>query len=333
MSNPFLAQFERENRTRAAIYTSLIVGILFLILSWIKALEFYEIPEDKSDGFVVNFGTTDKGSGNIQTRNTPNPLDNDIESAPPAKEKPIEKEVVTPPKVVPKKVVPKPTPAPKVKVKPSPEPPIKTTTKESPVKVKEQPPAPQPSKKTPEPSTKPSPPAKADPTPTPPQPPAPAPQPKVEDRAIFKKGGNGTRGTDPRQGGNSNGDDKPGTVGDKGQPDGVDEKGIFKGKSGSGGGGNGGGGGSGASMALTGFKFSSRPQLNDPYEETGKIVFKIKVDGDGEIISLTSVESTVSQQVVNWYKQKILQQKIVPTTDGDRPEVSSGTIYINIVSK
>jgi periplasmic protein TonB len=330
MSNPYLSILERENRTKAFWWTVVVITIVALLLFFIKAFDLHELPMQPSGGIEINFGLSKTGSGDLDTRNIPNPLKERIESAPPAevKPKPVRPEPVrpTPPKVVPRAKPPK--------VKPLPTPPIKTTTKESPVKVKDQPPAPKPE---PRPSTTPTTPAPGPSKPAAQPAPAPA-QPKIDDNGLFKpkpgpSGGNGTSGSNPRPGGANSGDDAPGTPGTKGHPDG--DKGEFKpippgigGKNP-----NGGIGGNGPNMSLSGFRFAARPQFNDPYDETGRIVFKIKVDEQGNIIGLTTEQTTVSQRVVSWYRQRIMAAQIVPTNDGERPSVSVGTISITLRSE
>jgi periplasmic protein TonB len=326
-----LEQEESKNR-QIAFVTTFIFNALMLFLFWYITI--WTAAENKKEekagggGFVVNFGTDKKGSGNIFTKNHASPLKNEVDS------KPAEvvevKKAVKKPVVVPEVVKSKP-----VKPKPVKETPVIASKVKSPVVVKETPPA----KVTPKPSPKPveTPPVVAKPSPK-------APEPKVDESALFpvKKGKsntNGTTGTSSSSGGGADG--TGGGKGNQGQPDGNVVKGgtYEKRPPGDGsGGGSGKGGGSGGdggtgnkpSLSLTGWTWASKPNVSDDSDETGIIKFRIKVDADGDVVDVTQIESTVSPAVAQQYKRAVQRTKFKPTSDGDKPDISTGTVTFKL---
>ena len=61
--------------------------------------------------------------------------------------------------------------------------------------------------------------------------------------------------------------------------------------------------------------------------------FVVGVNAEGEILSLTVIESTVSGTIAQWYKQQLTKLTVIPTSRGERPEVSEGRVTIKIVSR
>lgn len=318
MQLDFLNRLERENRQKAFVVTLVFHVLLLLLFFFLKAWQATDAHLEDA-GIELNFGLDNVGSGDIQTRNQPSPLPNREESQPPAEKKqpePAEPLERTPPRAEPVR-----TKAPRAEEEPD-----LTSKVESPVKVAESP-----VKKVetaPKPLPKPE--VAAKPVETPPSPPR---QPDA--KAMYKRNpgstggsgsGNGTVGTNPNPGGNNNGDDK-GAVGDKGNPQGtLDAKALY-GKPGSGGGG-------GSSLSLTGWTWTSRPVVNDQSSETGRIVIQIKVDDQGDLISVKILEKTVSQSVAELYKRAVERLSFVPTNaSGVRPAQSTGTITFVIRSR
>ena len=164
-------------------------------------------------------------------------------------------------------------------------------------------------------------------------------QPKLDDRAVMSKKtvakteGKGKNGA-------SEGDDA-GKTGNKGKPDGSLDGRAFYGKNGSGGNGNGGNGngigsgdGNGASMNVPGWRWVARPNPADNSSETGKIVFVVRIDEDGKVVSCTVKEATVSPSVTAVYKKVVIENtEFVKTTAGDPAPLSTGTITFIITSK
>lgn len=319
---------ESKNRQIAFFITFALYSLMFFLFWYFviwTAEENKKVVEAGGGGFVVNFGTDKKGSGNVFTKNHANPSKKEIESKP--------AEVVEVKKVNKKVAVPEIVKVKSVKPKPVKETPVITSKVKSPVVVKETPPA----KVTPKPSPKPI-----------ETPPTPAPkaveQPKVNNDGLFpaKKGktnSNGTNSTNPNAGGASDG--TGGGKGNQGQPDGnVVKGGTYEKKSpgdgaggGSGKGGGPGGDGSGGnkpSFSLTGWTWVSKPIVYDDSNETGIIRFKIKVDSNGDVVLITQIESTVSPAIAQQYKRAVQRTKFKPTSDGDKPDISTGTVSFRL---
>lgn len=142
-------------------------------------------------------------------------------------------------------------------------------------------------------------------------------EPVPDPNALFNP--NKTKGT-----ADSHGDDKN-KVGDKGNPEGqVDKNALY---------GNAGGGGGGSSLELAGWQWDSRPAPKIPdHEMGGRIVFEIKVDGNGDIISIRKIEGAVSPETEKVCRQAI--EKLTFTKTGANvPDVTTGKITFVIRSK
>jgi hypothetical protein len=142
--------------------------------------------------------------------------------------------------------------------------------------------------------------------------------------ALLEKsdaqGGNSRNST-----GGNNGNVK-GAVGDQGSPNGdINADALL---------GNGGGVGGGASLDMAGWVWDEKPVVNDNSAETGKIVFEVKIDDDGEVISVRNVYCTVSRGVAAAYEKAIYNLTFSPTVEGvARPAVSTGKITFVITSR
>ncbi|WP_405511405.1 energy transducer TonB [Spirosoma sp. KNUC1025] len=93
-----------------------------------------------------------------------------------------------------------------------------------------------------------------------------------------------------------------------------------------------GGAATGVNFDVSGWSLASRPSVNDDSDETGKIVFKITVDGDGEIISVRTQQTTVSPSVVEVYRKAVQRLRLRPK-GGATPPTATGTISFIITSK
>jgi periplasmic protein TonB len=303
--------FENKNKRDAALKTAAYSITLLLLMWFVKIFDGSDLPKPDY-GIELNFGTSDIGSGDVQTFNEPNNSPERHESAPPAAKEPNPepaKAVALPPKVTPEKI----------KTPPSTD---ITSKVESPVKVKASEntkPAVQPVKTAP---VKP-----VEPKPEPAKPAPVADAGSLYTKSGSKTGGNGTTGTTSRPGGNNNGDGKPGEIGDKGVPEGKIDAPLYKGRTGSG---NPTPASSGSGLQLTGWKWSRTPVVEDDSDETGYIRFEIKVDEEGNLIAVRPVNFTVSQRLVNLYKRAIERVNFVATNSGARPAVSTGTVTIKI---
>jgi periplasmic protein TonB len=287
-----LSQEEKKNERIAAGISVAVHIILLLLLIYIMAWRAPDPPAAEL-GIELNFGMDQVGSGDVQTMATPNESKN-VEDSKPAPTQPDAR------------------PEPKPTVQPTPPTPVETpkvqtTTADAPVSVKE--------------DVKPQ----------------PKPQPKEEvvkkepekPKALYPgkpttSTGTGKSGTSDEATGNNNGDN-PGTVGDKGSPDGkLDAKALY-GKS---------GGGAGGSLNMAGWAYDVNPK-QDPYtNETGTITFRIKIDADGNLISVTRVSGTVSPQVERWYKEQLQKTTFSRTgSNSDKSTGATGTVTFIIKSK
>ncbi len=139
-------------------------------------------------------------------------------------------------------------------------------------------------------------------------------------KSNVQTGGNGTAGSSNEATGNNNGD-RPGKVGDQGNPEGtLDAKALY-GKPGKGGPGNGG------SLNMPGWAFDRPPKPNDNSSESGRIVFSIKVDEDGNIVRCEKLESNVSDGLTKLYRDAVFKSSLSPTNaSGVASTGASGTI-------
>lgn len=270
-----LTREEEKDRKIAAGISVAVHIILLLLLIYIMAWRAPDPPAAEL-GIELNFGMDQVGSGDVQTMATPNESKN-VEDSKPAPTQPDARPEPEP-------VV---TPTP---LQPVETPKVQTTTADAPVSVKEE------------------------------VKPQPKPQPKEEvvkkepekPKALYPgkpitSTGTGKSGTSDEATGNNNGDN-PGTVGDKGDPDGkLDAKALY-GKS---------GGGAGGALSMAGWGWGDIPKPRDTSSESGKIVIKIFVNEDGIVERAIVVESTVSPQVAELYRKEVFSKAtFVRTSSG-----------------
>jgi outer membrane biosynthesis protein TonB len=250
-------------------------------------------------GVQMNFGIDPEGFGDLQSLAPANT--SDVTDAAPSTAEAIQENQ-------PKQEAPQEATAPEEITSAS------TQEAESPVEV-----PPTPPKKQPEP-------AKPDPKPvvktetktsTNPAPPSYKP-------ATQQPGTGGVAGTGTAQAGNNNGD-RPGKVGDQGVKEGsLDAKGLY-GKQGN---------GNGSNLDLAGWNWDSKPDKIDKFDEDGKIVFEIKVDDEGNLVNVRTIEKTVSPKVVQFYQDQVEKLTFSKTKDNGSPApFSTGKITIIIRSR
>lgn len=127
-----------------------------------------------------------------------------------------------------------------------------------------------------------------------------------------------------KDGGGSNNGNKPGTVGDMGKPNGnPDVRGIYDGNGGKGSG----------SLDMAGWRWDSKPKVNDDSNEEGKIVFQIKVDEEGNIIAVNVLEKTVSSSLVQKYRKEVEDLTFSRSGGGSTGEGATGRVTFIITSK
>jgi len=310
-------EIENQNRRKALLTSIGIHAAVFLLLFYLVVFRPPDPPLTMSMyGVEVDFGVDDEGSGEVRSlapanTNPPNP---DARAGAPEESEPeprVESRPAAPPAPVRE------------------EPPLTADDNESPVEVKEPPKIERPVLKKEEP--RPEPPAKN-------APPAPEQKPveekKVNPNALFTKkdGAGGTgNGTSDKLAGNNNGDDE-GKVGDKGDPRGIMGGKVYSGDPGTGGG-SGGGSGGGPAVNVSGWRLQYAPREKDPYDEGGRIVFVVKVDEEGSVVDATPRESTVTPEMVAFYKKQAMKMRFEPKEENTSPApISTGTVTFTIVA-
>ncbi len=124
---------------------------------------------------------------------------------------------------------------------------------------------------------------------------------------------------------NNNGN-KPGTVGDMGKVNGnPDVRGIYDGNPGKGKG--------GSSLDMAGWRWDSKPFVQDESSEEGKIVFEVKVDEEGNIISVRPLEKSVSPALVRKYQKEVESLSFSRSSGGNNGQGATGRITFIITSK
>ncbi|WP_419241755.1 hypothetical protein [Cardinium endosymbiont of Nabis limbatus] len=88
----------------------------------------------------------------------------------------------------------------------------------------------------------------------------------------------------------------------------------------------------GATLELRGWEWDTVPDPKDGTEEFGKIVFEIKVDKNGEIISIQAIEKTVTPMVEKIYADALRALTFTRTTDTPSG-ISTGKVTFVIVAK
>ena len=293
---------EKKNK-RVAFFTTVGVNVVVLLILLLVVAWRAPNPPLPEFGIELNFGVDAQGSGEIQPQEpvgTPQETQQEQQESKPEESKPdpteeqqIEESQTEETKPVEQQVISK-------KV-------------ESPVKVKEEKkeeskekPAEKPVEKKPEPKVE--------------------EKPKVDSKATYnpnKSKSTESSGSKAGQPG-SHGDDQN-KAGDKGSPEGkLDAKALY---------GKAGGGGGGPSLDLAGWQWDERPSPRVPDNELGGIVkFEIKVDDSGDIISIRTLERSVSPETEQVCKQAV--QKLTFTKTGENvPDISTGTITFVVRSK
>lgn len=145
----------------------------------------------------------------------------------------------------------------------------------------------------------------------------------VKPAAVYNP--NAKKGTDTQVGQPGGEGDDINKTGDKGQPDGSPGPGLYKGKVG-------GGGGTGPGLSLDGWLWDEMPNVKPPgNESSGRIVFQIKVNEDGEIIDIKTLERSLSLEMEKLCRREI--EKLTFSKIGTNvPAVSTGKITFVVLS-
>jgi|SRR6476661_153986 len=284
--------YPEQHRREALIATVVLHGLLallFFFMSFTGPNPPLETFETGGGGDVeLNYGLDPEGSGDVQTTATANASDNRADSKPPA----MSQEQPT----TPAEAQADPTPASQEKIITSDaeESPVSETPTETPAPAKEE----------------------VKETPKPPRKVAVTFSPKGSNDG----GGNGSNGSSTTPTGNNNGD-RPGKVGDQGDPKGsLDAKALY-GTGGTGGGDGGGNGrgrgmGDGDGLDMSGWRFETPPRVEPIDDNPGVIRFKIKITEDGEVESVTKVSGNVSPAQEKLCRDKLLDANFIRTNSG-----------------
>jgi periplasmic protein TonB len=147
--------------------------------------------------------------------------------------------------------------------------------------------------------------------------PAPQPQPKEEVKQAPKQAASTSESTDSKPSSSPSHGDQPNKVGDQGKPEGtVDARALYGTP----------GGGDGASFDLAGWNWDYIPRPNESSSETGRIVFRIRVDDRGDVTEIVTVERTVSPAVERVYREAVQRVTFSRTASGPVPPQTTGTI-------
>ena len=272
--------YQEPHRREGLIGTLVVHGLLLLlfIFSVFKGPNPPLAPLGGGDGVELNYGLDEAGSGNVQSMAPANASPNREDSRPP-------------------QASPDPQPRPVAVATPDPTPPsqekvITSEAEESPVSV-----------------------APVE-TPAPPKEEVKA-APKVPRKvavAFAPKGsatggGNGVNGTSNAPTGNNNGD-RPGTVGDQGDPNGTLDATALYGAPGRGGSGSSPGSGG---LEMSGWRFESKPVVESVDDNSGVIRFKVKIAADGEVESVSKVSGNVSALQEKLCRDKLLDTNFIKT--------------------
>ncbi len=290
MSDQKEKKYDRVGVIASVSIHAILLLIFFFLLAW-QAPD----PPIPEYGLVVNFGTDNAGSGRVQPKKPP------VETKKVKEEEPEEPE----PQKEPQEEVEEEAPE---EVKPEP---VEETVKEVPQESVKQPePSPVVEKKKPKPKPKKeAPPKKKTETPK-----------KIPEKKPVKKTQtpNNSQGKSKKEPAKSNQGDKPGKTGDQGKPQGtVDSKALYGSQ----------GGGGGSKLDLAGWNWDELPNPDENSDESGRIVFEIKVDDQGEIISVRTIEKTVSPAVEKIYRDEVENLTFHKTAQNTRTaQVSTGRI-------
>ncbi|HEY9008458.1 energy transducer TonB [Ohtaekwangia sp.] len=154
---------------------------------------------------------------------------------------------------------------------------------------------------------------------------------KEEPKAVYNPNAQNTASSNKTSEGKAgqpgnHGDDE-GKVGDKGSPEGkLDAKALY------GQPGGGGGNGTGSSLTLSGWDWDEVPKPVVPNNESGKIVFEIVVNADGELEKISILENSLSAEAAKACRQAV--ERLTFTKTGTNvPTLSKGKITFLVRAK
>ena len=153
-------------------------------------------------------------------------------------------------------------------------------------------------------------------------------QPKQKPPSVIypgkKDGASGKTGESNQAESANQGDDAHKT-GDKGDEKGYNDSGALYGKL---------GGGGGSALDMGGWQWDFEPRPDDTSSESGKIVFEIKLNKHGKIVSVRTIERSVSNTVALIYEKEVQRLTFSKTSSSfSAPETTTGKITFIIKAK
>jgi len=146
--------------------------------------------------------------------------------------------------------------------------------------------------------------------------------PKEDSKAIYKPN---TEKTESKTGQPGNQGDDVNKAGDKGDLKGsLDAKALY---------GKPGGGGEGVGLSIAGWDWLDKPDSPQPTENdqfSGRVVFKIIIDENGEIVDIKKIEGTLSSDLERKCKEEIQKSSLQKTSPGKALEKTTGTVTFNL---
>jgi protein TonB len=154
-------------------------------------------------------------------------------------------------------------------------------------------------------------------------PPAPLPG------TLYKKGANTkTDGTAAGKEGTpgNEGNDAAGTPGDKGVPGGTPGAHQYQGTPG-------GGDGSGTTLDLKGWDWDKKPQVTLSTTETGRIVFEVTVNANGDLVKIQKISGSLSAEAETACLNAIRRTTFSRVGTGTPPEETKGRVIFVVRAK
>lgn len=120
--------------------------------------------------------------------------------------------------------------------------------------------------------------------------------------------------------------DREGAVGDQGDEQGtLDSRALY---------GEQGGGAGGAQLNISGWRWDEAPDQRDQSKENGRIIFRFKIDDQGYVIEASTLETTVSPKVTQFYREQLLRTTFSPTSGNAVPaSTTAGTVTFVIKAR
>jgi periplasmic protein TonB len=298
-------QQEREKNIKAGLATAGVNILILLIMIFAAAWQSPGTGPGDYPGIEVNLGYDEQGSGAIEPATPIGTEEAKTDQNPPAE--PVQEETVpeaSPSPAVVEEIKPAPIeertftdPNSDVSIKEEKEKPVEKPAEKKPVVIPDKPVEKPVEKK-------------------------PAEKPKVDSRAVYQ----GKTTTTPAPAGDAEGKngtpgnqgDDVGKEGNKGVPGGTEGAAVYKGRPGGGDGGTG--------LDLYGWEWDNTPKPNTPDNETGRIVFEVEVDENGELIRYRKESGSVSAAAERACIEAIQKLTFTKKSGAKVPDISKGRI-------